>query len=126
MSDIIDDTERAYKAMQKLWGEKVAESCPKIPPMRYQRFKVLRSVQGGLRFVPDISRDSGINIATTAELLHGLKSDRLVTRERVNSRSYGWDITKKGDETATALSEVLDSIMEPLREIAKERMETWI
>lgn len=126
MSDIINDAEQTYKAMQRLWERAASEAYPALILMRYPRFKVLRSVHSGFKYVPDISVDADINRTTTSELLHNLLIDRLVTKGAIDNRSHCWGITPRGVIVSESLSKVLDDVIESLRAIAKDKMEKWI
>lgn len=124
--DILDDMERTYKSMVKLWNDRLKEEWPNIVPMRYQRFKILRSIVRGFSYTPDISDDSGIDRSTTADLLHGLLADKYVTRSAVDHRSYGWEATLRGREICSRLETVLHNLKEQMRYTMIAKMEEWL
>jgi DNA-binding MarR family transcriptional regulator len=126
MNDIIHDTEQAFKDMKRLWDETLREEFPNRLPISYQRFKVLRAVNGGTRQAPDIAWETGLDRSSTADLLHCLRIDKLVTRDPIDNRAYGWDITPRGKEYVLEMNNVLMKISDNLRMIAKEKLESWI
>jgi DNA-binding MarR family transcriptional regulator len=125
MNNIIDCTENMFKAMMHLWMDTLKEDYPYKTPMRYQRFKVLRAVNGGVQFVPDIAAKAALDLKTTAYLLHKLMFSKFVTRSRIDFRSYAWKITPTGEEETARLMITLNKLSEQLRQIAKSNMENY-
>jgi len=124
--DILQDVEKAFKRMNRMWQENAGKQAPWRKPLSYQRFKVLRVIDEGFNLVPEICDKAGLDRSTTASILREMLRDGMVGKKNMDHRAFLWTLTDKGRSELERTSIVLDAIMIDLTKIFVGTMEDWI